>query len=149
MVKVDVKKRNMSSWRPCHLSSSQNVEVKVVNRLGSVLAVIDHHSVTLLQRLFLGHVFGNNQQMTQKLSIIISGLTYSGNGDPGNDQEVNRGLRIYIPESQTLVIFINNISWNGFINDFGEDGWSRGAILLTGFLCQSDFVTFGAQLSLG
>lgn len=35
-------------------------------------------------------------------SIIIFGFTYSGNRDPWNDQEMYRGLWVYISECQTL-----------------------------------------------
>lgn len=37
------------------------------------------------------------------LSIIIFGLTYSGNRNPWNNQEVNRRLWTDIPECQTLI----------------------------------------------
>ena len=37
------------------------------------------------------------------LCIIIFGLTYSGNWDPGNDEKMNGGLWSDIPESQTLI----------------------------------------------
>lgn len=47
-----------------------------------------------------------------------------------------------------LVIFINNIRRDAFVNHFREDGRSRGAILLAGLLCQLHLVTFGAQWSL-
>lgn len=47
-----------------------------------------------------------------------------------------------------LVIFINNIRRDAFVNHFREDGRSRGAILPAGLLCQLHLVTFGAQWSL-
>lgn len=47
-----------------------------------------------------------------------------------------------------LLIFINDICRDTFINHFGEDGWSWGAILLAGLLCQTHLVPFGAQWSL-
>lgn len=37
------------------------------------------------------------------LSVIIFGLTYSGNRNPWNNQEVNRRLWTDIPECQTLI----------------------------------------------
>lgn len=47
-----------------------------------------------------------------------------------------------------LLIFINDICRDAFVNHFGEDGWGWGAILLAGLLCQPHLVTFGAQGSL-
>lgn len=52
-------------------------------------------------------------------------------------------LRLY------LFILINDICRDAFVDHFGEDGWSWGAVLLAGFLCQPHLVTFGAQGSLG
>lgn len=47
-----------------------------------------------------------------------------------------------------LLVFINNVCRDAFVNHFGEDGWSWVAILLASLLCQPHLVTLGAQWSL-
>lgn len=47
-----------------------------------------------------------------------------------------------------LLIFIYNICGDAFVYHFGEYGWSWGAVLLAGLLCQPHLVTFAAQWSL-
>lgn len=47
-----------------------------------------------------------------------------------------------------LVVFINNICRDAFIDHFGEDCRSWGAVLLAGLLCQFHLITSGAERSL-
>lgn len=47
-----------------------------------------------------------------------------------------------------LLIFINNVSRDAFVNHFGENGWSWVAVLLGSLLCQSHLIALGAQRSL-
>lgn len=48
-----------------------------------------------------------------------------------------------------LLIFIDDVCRDAFVNHFGENGWSWVTILLKSLLCQSHLVALGAQWSLG
>lgn len=48
-----------------------------------------------------------------------------------------------------LLIFINDVCRDAFVNHFGENGWSWVAVLLGSLLCQSHLIALGAQRSMG
>lgn len=63
--------RNLASlltWRPAHLSATKHVDVKVKDRLSSILPVVDHKTVTIsCQALLFSYLLGHEHQMTKQL----------------------------------------------------------------------------------
>lgn len=47
-----------------------------------------------------------------------------------------------------LLVLKDDICWDAFVNHFGEDGRSWGAVPPAGLLCQPHLVALGAQWSL-
>lgn len=58
--------------RPFQLALSQEMQMQVVDRLGTVRSVVDDHTESLLQTLFLGHFTSDQQQMTFNPNCNIS-----------------------------------------------------------------------------
>lgn len=48
-----------------------------------------------------------------------------------------------------LLIFVNDVCRDAFVNHFGENGWNWVAVLLRSLLCQPHLIALGAQPSLG
>ena len=61
--------------------------------------------------------------MTQKLNLPVCLLRLLDHGDspPGYDEEVDRGLGSHISEGNALVILVEELSWDGAIQDLVED----------------------------
>lgn len=73
-----------SAWGPTHLTPTQNVEMDVVDRLASVLSVIDHDPEAVAQAGILGTFLCNQHQVAQQLEekkneIVAQNLKYNGN----------------------------------------------------------------------
>lgn len=57
---------DLTRW-PGELSATQNVKVKMEDRLASVFAVVDDHSVTVAQSTLFGAGAGNQKQFSKDL----------------------------------------------------------------------------------
>lgn len=56
---------------PGHLSTPQDVNMDVVDRLPSIWSIIDNNSVAIGQTCLLSTLLGNNHQVTQQCTVIL------------------------------------------------------------------------------
>lgn len=54
------------AWRPFHLAATQEMEMQMVNRLRSMLAVVDHHTITVVHAEVLSHLIASEQQVSKQ-----------------------------------------------------------------------------------
>jgi hypothetical protein len=60
------------SRRPLHFPASQNMDVKMVYSLGSVLSIVNNQTETVFQALLLGNSPSNDHEMSKELKYFIS-----------------------------------------------------------------------------
>ena len=71
-----------------------------------------HVQAKIFQPLLPGYLAGHQQQVAQQRLILCFCIGQLGNRFLGDHQEVGGRLGIDIPESQTLVVFENDIGGN-------------------------------------
>ncbi len=98
------------------------MQVNVEDRLPGVTTIIDHHAVSFaVQVLLLGNSLGDQEQMTDALSVIPFHAVNIRNMYFRNNQDVNRSLRIYILERDRRRIFIDDSRSNLLFDDLAEE----------------------------
>jgi hypothetical protein len=60
------------AWRPGELASSENVQVHVIHRLRTMLAIVDHDTVSLVQLQLLRDLARDEQQVTEQRFVLIA-----------------------------------------------------------------------------
>ena len=112
------------SWRPIHLATAQNMDVQVVHRLTTVFAVIDYDAIAFLKPFFLGNLLRSVHQVTENALLVLTCMLQLGKAvaEFWDNQYVSRSLGVDVPESQALVVLMNDISWDFLCDDLVEDG---------------------------
>lgn len=87
---------------PLQLSLAQEMQMQMVDGLGTIRAVIDNHSESLVQALLFGHLAAHQQQMAEQCAIVVGRLGQLGNGFARYDEEMHRRLWIHIVEGHAL-----------------------------------------------
>lgn len=59
----------LSRW-PIHLSPTQHMQMKMKHTLGTILAIIDHHTIAIHKTFLSGNLPCYTEQMTQELQIM-------------------------------------------------------------------------------
>ncbi len=94
-----------SAWRPCHLSSANEVEMDMIYLLSAMLVAVEYQPVSILCYPFrFCYLFGCQKEFPHQGSIIFLYLVYRGYMFLGNDEDMDRALGIDIPEGQDLLI---------------------------------------------
>lgn len=84
---------SISTWRPCQTSTTQHVQMQMVNLLPSILAAINDQAITRFSYAFLfGDHAGGGQEFCRQQRIIE--FIQGGHMLLGNDQHMDRGLGI-------------------------------------------------------
>ena len=86
----------------------------MVHALTSILAVINNDSIPSLKTLLLCYFGNHNHHVTQKLLVSILCKNKLTESIPvfGDHQEVSLRNRVDVSEGETLIIFIDDVSWN-------------------------------------
>ena len=96
----------------------------MIDRLASVLSIIDHNSETVLIEPFLLSSLGNDDhQVAQKSSMRVIGFAQLRETLPifWDHQEMSFGNCIDISKSQAQIVFKDYISWDLFRHDLVKD----------------------------
>src|SRR5688572_11168971 len=110
----------LSSGRPHHLASTEEVQMDMEDRLPGVLAVVEHEAVAARQPLLFCKLTCNVDQVSdQRLVRLLHVL------DPidrllGNDQDVRRSLRIDVAEREAAIILVDDLGRDLAIDDLAE-----------------------------
>ena len=78
--------------------------------LTSVRTVVDHGSETRMSKTFLmGNDPSRDQKVAEDVAVLDLGLGNSCNGLARDEQKMNRGLWVDIPQTQTVLILVNDV----------------------------------------
>ena len=96
------------------------------HRFASIRAVVEHQPVAaLLEPEFLRHIGGLEQQVPQHLMIRRRSFSNARDGLFRNQQNVGRGLRSDVMESENKIIFIDNLRRDLSRNDLFEKSFAH------------------------
>lgn len=96
--------------------------MEVGDGFAGVGTVVDDHSESLVQTQLIGHIAGDQHQVSEHGSLLVGGL-----GDPvdpllGYDQEMDRGHRIDVADDDAELILEFDLGRDLTVDDSGEDG---------------------------
>ena len=107
------------------MSSTEHVEMEVVDRLATILAGVDHDPIALVhQALFPGDSCSEKEQVAE--TIRLCGFLDRGDMPTRNDEEMSRSLGIDVTEHQGVVGLRNYVRRNGSLCDPTEDAFLVG-----------------------
>jgi hypothetical protein len=85
--------------------------MKMKDGLSSLGAVVDHKTKTFIA-FFFGQLGAFPEDLSHKFLLRLFYATWAGNMGFGDDQKVQRGLRIYVVKGQKIVVFVYFTGWN-------------------------------------
>lgn len=97
------------AWRPAHSASTQQMQMKMMDRLPAILPGIDNHAISLAQLLRPRQIGRSHQKMSQKRFMLGKCLGLRSKVLSGNDQQVNRSLGIDIRKRNAELVLIDTL----------------------------------------
>ena len=97
--------------------------MQVRHRLPGIAAVIDHDAIAAFRDAFQpGHGARGEEQSAEQFGIEIARFTEPGEMPLGDDQDVERGLRIRVVKGNQIVGFMDDPGRNFSGGDFFKNG---------------------------
>lgn len=97
------------------------MKVHVKDLLASSGAVIEDQPERIRNVFLFSNFIGNDHQMPEEILVVYSCVIQHGQRFFGNYENMDRGLRVYIPECKAQIILIDNIRRNLFVDDLHEN----------------------------
>ena len=97
--------------------------MQVKDGLPGMLSIIDDNPVTLLEAFLLGDLRRRDQQLPQNNLMSLFGLGDTGQSVfvLGDDEDVGRSNWCNVPESEDVVVLVDNFRWDFLTDQFVED----------------------------
>ena len=103
------------------MTARQDVEMNMKYGLPGAGAVIDDHPVSLrVQPLVLSDLFCGQEEVADKVSVGFGHAVNIGNMFFGNDERVDRRLRVNVLEGGHEIVFVNDLGRDLFSDDPAE-----------------------------
>ena len=93
------------------------------DRLAAMGAVVDHYTEAFGEVEFLCDCSGRQEEMTEKGLVIGVSLSDTRDQFFGNDQHMDRGLRLHIMKGDAVFILVGDIGRDLAVDDFLKDGF--------------------------
>jgi hypothetical protein len=114
-------RRRQSTRRPAHVTTSEHMEMHVEHRLSCIPPDIGHDSISGLRKpMLMRDLLAKQQEASQQVAIFMRRIMERRHVAFGDDQDMNRRLRIDVAECQRMFILKDNISRNGSFDDSAE-----------------------------
>ena len=107
-----------STGRPAHLSSSDNVNMKMGNGFAPVLTIVDYDPEPFVESFGMGDLPGNKKKPPNDLNVILLSLSDPEDWLFGNHESVSRCLRGDISDGNANGVFVDNFGWYFPFDDF-------------------------------
>jgi len=92
------------------------------DRLSCITAIVDHHAVARNIELLLGRdVFCHEEEVADDLAIGNENAVDIGNVKLRHDQDVDRCLRIQVLECDGILVLMNDLRRDPFLDDLAEN----------------------------
>ena len=112
---------------PRKLPAPEDVHMQVPDGLASLIAAVDGESVSLIENTFpSGHVVGNDGHVPGQRGVPGLNLPDRLQVLGGQDEKVNGGLGIDVPDDDDLLVPVEDLGGNIPRDDFAEDAVHTG-----------------------
>jgi hypothetical protein len=113
------------AWRPGKFPARQDVKMEMKNILAGRRPIVDHKTESVIDSLVSGNLPRLDHQMAEQTVILSRAVRQFGYRLFGNQQKMNRRLRINILEGQAKVVFVHNIGGNFAVDDLRKNCFSH------------------------
>lgn len=115
---------------PLQGHTTEEMDVKMVNHLTSLLANIHDQTVAALgHTLLLGNLPDSEQEFTGQAFINLRQVSDGWDVLPRNDQEVRWRLRVDVAEGDDIRILVDHRGWYVTLGDPAEQAVSHGVVV--------------------
>jgi hypothetical protein len=97
------------------------MKVKVVHGLAAVFASVDDDAIAFAEAFVAGDCGCHMKEMTEKVTVFCIGVVERGKVFAGNDENVDRRLRMNVGEGVTQLVLVDGGGGDGAIGDFAEE----------------------------
>jgi hypothetical protein len=103
------------------LPPTKQMQVKVINGLTAILAVVDYDTVSLSKMFFPGNLGGCPHEVAKESTLMRVGFTEGGDVLARHDEDVNRRFGINVGKGVGEFVLMNGCGWNLAFNNLAED----------------------------
>ncbi len=104
-----------------HGASAKYMKMQMSDGLTAVVAGISDEPETVVEILLPCHVGGSVQELAEQLGMIAGCVGERRDVLPGDNEQMNRRLRVHVGKGDYLIVFIDKFNGNGARGDFAED----------------------------
>jgi len=110
------------------MPAAQQVNVEMVDSLAAVRAGVDDQAVAVGEVLGAGDFHGCGEEMAEHGGVLRRGMGVGGEVLLGDEQDMDRRLRIDVREGEDVVILIEALGGDGTGCDFAEEAIHKDKI---------------------
>lgn len=107
--------------RPVHSSTAKEVEVQMFNRLTSVNAAVVDNAIAVGQPQFSRQFRNDRKNMRNQKRVVCCNVVCGRYAHFGDNQNVNRRLRVHVAKCQAHFVFVDNVCRNLSRNNLFEN----------------------------
>lgn len=109
-----------STRRPCHLPSTENMEMQMLDRLAAIGTHVRNYTVATLSQSFRRSHFGCQTEHPAKLARVV--CSSQGVDMPErNNQYVRRSLRVEVTKCHGLMVLCHDLGGDPSLSDPAKD----------------------------
>lgn len=82
----------------------------VIHRLVRIFSIVEDGTITIGQTGIRGDLASDDEEMPHEGLVLLGKGVERGYGLARHDEQVSRGLRVYIPQYGASVVFIDDIA---------------------------------------
>jgi len=97
------------------------MQVQMRHRLASALLAVDNEPVAVANSQLHGQLGRDDVQMAEEIPIFRFDVGMSRNDLAGDNQHMDRRLRVDIAKGQAAVVLIDDVRWDLLVDDLLED----------------------------
>src|SRR5262249_10968846 len=103
-------------WPP-KIPAAQQMQVQMRHRLASALLAVDNEPVAVANSQLHGQLGRDDVQMAKEIPIFRFDVGMSRNDLAGDNQHMDRRLRVDIAKGQAAIVLIDDVRWDLLVDD--------------------------------
>jgi len=107
--------------RPTHRSAPEQVHMNVLDGLAAIFSCVDDSAISLGEALCTRDFGSGPLQVSQQLLVLLLSMRDRWDMVPGDDKDVDRGLRFQVGKCVAPVILIYSLRRDAAVDDLTED----------------------------
>lgn len=97
------------------------MNVDVVDCLAPVFSRVDDRAVSLRKPLCAGDLGRGPLQVSEEMLVVFLGVSNGRDVLPGDDEDVDGGLRLDVREGVAMLILVDGFGGNASVDDLAEN----------------------------